>query len=225
MPLTARGCGQRHACNQDRSTARPAAGAATAAAAQRVGRGDGEPGTITGLDEIHLDRAATAKQFLIHQEFQAAFVKSLVTVFWLIQSQSKGRTASPTLHQGDANGRTDLILLQVCFQIIDSKRCDLKHSCLLKMERFLPCWLERKGYGGKIRCPGMQVNRQSERAPSRNKTNKIPENRRLAKARSPAIVKNQAQADSKIGPGRIGPGHPTRLRRHPPARQTHKKRP
>ena len=133
----ARGRKQRLDFASSRSAARPAAGTGTAAAAttEGIGRGDGKTGTVAGLDEINLDGAASTQQFIIHQEFQPVFLKRFVTVFWLIQSQSKGRATSPALHQGDADGRTDLVLLKVCFQIIDSKRCDLKHSCLLKRKR------------------------------------------------------------------------------------------
>ena len=50
-----------------------------------------------------------------------------------------------------------------------------------KEKEFPPSRLERKGYGCKIRCTGMQVNRQSARALSSNKLGNIPENRDLGK--------------------------------------------
>ena len=122
--------GSQECCGE--STARSRAGSTTATAAQRIGGGDGKPGTVSGFDEVNFNGTATFLEVFFHQEFQVAFLIHFVAVFWLIQSQTQRWATSATLHQCDANSRTDLVLLQVGFQIIYSKRCDFTHLCLLK---------------------------------------------------------------------------------------------
>jgi len=90
-------------------------GTATAAATEGVSGSDGETGAISSFNEIDLNGPASFQQILVHQKFQATFLKYLIAVFWLIQSQAKGGPASPTLHQSDADGGTDLVLLQIGF--------------------------------------------------------------------------------------------------------------
>ena len=118
--------GSQECCGE--STAGSGAGSTTATAAQRIGGGDGKPGTVSGFDEVNFNGTATFLEVFFHQEFQVAFLIHFVAVFWLIQSQSQRWATSATLHQGDANSRTDLVLLQVGFQIADSSRCNFEHS-------------------------------------------------------------------------------------------------
>jgi hypothetical protein len=82
-----------------------AAGAGTAsAAANRVGGSDGETGTVTGLNKIHLDGSTGRKQIFFHKKGETVFLKGFVVVFWLIQSQSQGRACSAALHESNSNG-------------------------------------------------------------------------------------------------------------------------
>jgi len=118
------------------STAGSATGTGTAAtAAERIGSSNGKPGPISGFNEIHFDGPAFILQICIDKKFQAAFLVHFIAIFWLIQSQPKRWATSATLHQRDANSRTDLVLLQVGFQIVDSKRCDFEHSASSKSKK------------------------------------------------------------------------------------------
>ncbi len=65
----------------DGSAARSATGTATAAAAQRIGGGDGKTGTITGLNEIDFHGTAFFQKRILDQKFQAAFLEYLVAIF------------------------------------------------------------------------------------------------------------------------------------------------
>ena len=125
--------GSRKFCGE--STAGSRAGSTTATAAQRIGGGDGKPGTVSGFDEIYFNGTATILEFFVHQKFQAVFLIHFITVFWLIQSQAQRWATSATLHQCDANCRTDLVLLQVGFQIVDSKCCYFEHSASSKVKK------------------------------------------------------------------------------------------
>ena len=125
--------GSREICGV--STAGSGAGSTTATAAQRIGGGDGKPGTVSGFDEVNFDGTATVLEIFVHQEFQAAFLIHFIAVFWLIQSQTQRWATSATLHQCDANSRTDLVLLQVGFQIADSSRCNFEHSASSKVNK------------------------------------------------------------------------------------------
>ena len=125
--------GSRKFCGE--STAGSRAGSTTATAAQRIRGGDGKPGTISGFDEVNFNGTATFLEVFFHQEFQVAFLIHFVAVFWLIQSQTQRWATSATLHQCDANSRTDLVLLQVGFQIADSSRCNFEHSASSKVNK------------------------------------------------------------------------------------------
>ena len=119
-PLPVTGKGTTNYLNKDLSTARSAtgSGAAAAASAKGIGGGDGESRAVSRVHKINFDAAAFFQEALLHYKLQAAFFEYLIAFFWLIQSQTKRGTASATLHQGDANRRTDLVLLKICFQII-----------------------------------------------------------------------------------------------------------
>jgi len=136
LPLAAKGCCSGDAAGGSAARTSARTGTATAAAAKRGGGGDGKTGPVPSLNEIDLHGAASLQQAFFHKKGQAAFLKHFIAIFWLIQSQSKGWATSAALHQSDANGRTDFVLLQVGFQIIYSKGCDFKHLCLLKSEKY-----------------------------------------------------------------------------------------
>jgi len=80
------------------------AGTASAATTNRVGRGDGETGTVTGLNKIYLDISAGRKKIFFHKKGEAVFCKCFIIFFWLIQSQSQRRAGSAALHECDSNG-------------------------------------------------------------------------------------------------------------------------
>lgn len=86
-------------------------GTATAAAADRSRRTDAEAGTVTGLNEINFDVSAGDEESFFDQKGQVVLVEDFVVGLWLVQSQSQRGTCSATLHQGDANGRVNTILL------------------------------------------------------------------------------------------------------------------
>jgi len=158
MPLVARGL-RFVLCLDARSTARSAARSATAAAAQRIGRGDGKSGSITGFNEINLHGTALFLQIGIDKKLQAAFLVHFIAIFWLIQSQAQRWATSATLHQCDANRRTDLVLLQVGFQIVDSYCCCFEHSASSKvMNASSPREKKGLGYGAKVRRKEVDVN-------------------------------------------------------------------
>ncbi len=119
----------------EQSAARASTGPNTAAATtQRVGGGDGKSGPVSGFNEINFDGSAPFQQIIVNQKLQAAILVHFVAILWLIQSQPKRWATSATLHQCDANCRTDVVLLQISFQIVDSKGCYFKHSASLKVK-------------------------------------------------------------------------------------------
>ncbi len=64
-------------------------GTTTATAAKWVGRGNGKTGAVSRIKKIYLDSTAGGKQSLFNQKINTIFCKSLIVVFWLVQSQSQ----------------------------------------------------------------------------------------------------------------------------------------
>ena len=60
--------------------------------------GNGKAGLIARFDEIHLDGPDLSDELLVHHKLQRTFLKNLVIVLWLIQSQSQRGAASAALH-------------------------------------------------------------------------------------------------------------------------------
>ena len=93
LPGQDRGRAGKNTDYSDRQSAAAASGAAgtraAATAANRVGGGDGETGTVPGLDKIYLDGTTGGEQSFFHQKADTIFFKSLIVVFWLVQSQSQ----------------------------------------------------------------------------------------------------------------------------------------
>ena len=92
-----------------------AAGAAATASpfAHRVGRCNAKPGSRAGIDKFHVDGTTRVQQSFFYKELEVVVFKNLIVVLWLIQSQSQRGTGSTTLHQGNTEGRIDIILLHV----------------------------------------------------------------------------------------------------------------
>jgi hypothetical protein len=90
LPKSAEAFGYSLSGLESTAAATGAAGTGTAtAAAHRVGGGDGKTGTVAGLDKVYLDGAAGGEEALFPQKADAVFFKSLIVLFWLIQSQSQ----------------------------------------------------------------------------------------------------------------------------------------
>ena len=105
-------------------------GAATATS-YRITGGDGETGAIACLEKVDLNGAGGGEQSFFHQKSNPVFFKSFIIFFWLIQSQSQRRACSATLHQSDADCWINIILREICFQVLDSWTCYFKHNNLL----------------------------------------------------------------------------------------------
>jgi hypothetical protein len=92
-----------------------ATGAAAAAAtlAQWVRGSNTESGTWAGIDIFHIDGATTIQKAFFYKKLDTVVLENLIVVLWLIQSQSQRGTGSATLHQGNAKGRFNAILLHV----------------------------------------------------------------------------------------------------------------
>jgi len=68
------------------------------------------PVTVIDLDFLHI-----FLQHLVHEEGKILDLENLIRLFWLVQSQSKGRTASPARRHVDTQGVVHVVLLHVVF--------------------------------------------------------------------------------------------------------------
>ncbi len=97
---------------------------------QWVGCGNGKTGTVTRFDKIHFDGAAALQELIFHYKLESAFLKNLVIILWLIQSQTQRGAASAALHQSHPHRRLDLVLAEIFGQIIDRSIRNFKHLFL-----------------------------------------------------------------------------------------------
>jgi len=77
----------------------PAACAACSSACYRLLRADGKTPSPARLDKVDGDVTGRFEQILVHEILHAAIRENAIRFCWLIQSQGKGRAASPALLQ------------------------------------------------------------------------------------------------------------------------------
>jgi hypothetical protein len=120
------------------ATSGTARAAAAAASAQRIRRCNTETRPWARIDIFYTDGTTRIQQAFFYKKLQAVVLENLIIVLWLIQSQSQRGTGSTTLHQGNTQGRIDIVLLhvflefgyrQVCY-------CEIRHAFLLAVMLF-----------------------------------------------------------------------------------------
>jgi len=103
-------------------TAAGAGGTGTTAAGERLFTGHSETTTaatasIPFLNEIHFDGTTGGKQGLVHHKADPVMVKGPVILLDLILGKPQGGPGTASGHRGDSNGRIDLMLAHVIFDV------------------------------------------------------------------------------------------------------------
>lgn len=84
------------------------------------------PVTVIDLDFLHI-----FLQHFVHEEGKILDLENLIRLFWLVQSQSKGRTASPPRRHVDTQGMVHVIFFHVVFYHLYGFVRYFQHNLLL----------------------------------------------------------------------------------------------
>ncbi|MDD3813598.1 MAG: hypothetical protein PHZ02_03045 [Desulfocapsaceae bacterium] len=122
---------QRNHAKESATSARATgAGAASATSTtNRVAGSNAKPRTWASIHIIDTNCTTSSQETFLDEELQTTVVKNFIIIFWLIQSQAQRGACSATLHQGDTQGRINIILLQVFSKLLYClvSNCKIRH--------------------------------------------------------------------------------------------------